>query len=113
LENWQVIRERVVGDEEPIMQVSRETGFAVNTVRKYTRSASPPRRTGAPTRTPVMAAFESEVDALLKAEPRITALRIAQVLREKHESFALGASRGTSKSHARGQFKTARLGLSD
>jgi transposase len=90
LENWQVIRERVVGGEEPIKQVSRETGFAVNTVRKYTRSASPPRRTGAPTRTPVMAAFESEVDALLKAEPRITALRIAQVLREKHESFALG-----------------------
>jgi transposase len=90
LENWQVIRERCVGEEEPMKQVSRETGFALNTIRKYTRSSSPPQRRGAPTRTPVMAEYGSEVDALLKAEPRITALRIAQVLREKHESFRLG-----------------------
>jgi transposase len=90
LENWQVIRERCVGEGEQTKPLARETGLARNTIRKYRRSSAPPQRHGAPTRTPVMAPYESEVDALLKAEPRITALRIAQILRERHDGFMLG-----------------------
>jgi len=89
LDEWQTIRERCVGKEEPKKRVSRETGIARNTVNKYVKSSSPPQRQGAPTRTPVMAAYESDVDALLRDEPKITSIRIAQVLRDKHPSFAL------------------------
>jgi transposase len=89
LENWKVIRERRVGNAEPIKHISRETGFAINTIRKYARASSPPQRDGAPTRTPLMAAYESDVDALLKQEPKITAIRIAQLLREQYPSFVL------------------------
>ena len=89
LEAWQDIRERGIGKREPIKQISRETGIAINTVRKCLRSSSPPERHGAPTRTPLMAAYESTVDALLKEEPRITAARVAQVLRANHPTFLL------------------------
>jgi len=54
LENWQDIRQRHIGQAEDIKQISRDTGFAVNTVRKYTRSSLPPKRAGAPTRTPLI-----------------------------------------------------------
>lgn len=89
LEDWQTIRERRIGNAEPIKSVARETGFAINTVRKYTTSWSPPHRCGKPTRTPEMAVYESDVDALLKLEPKITAVRIANLLREKLGSFVL------------------------
>jgi transposase len=90
LENWQVIRERGIGNAEPVKQIARDTGLAINTIRKCLRSASPPQREGAPTRTPLMAAYQCEVDALLKQEPKITSARIAQVLREEDPSFILG-----------------------
>jgi transposase len=90
LTNWQLIRERRVGNAEYVKQISRETGLAINTIRKYSRSSSPPQRSGAPTRTPLMAAYESDVDDLLKQEPKITSIRIAQLLREKNPSFILG-----------------------
>jgi transposase len=90
LEKWQVIRERCIGNKEPMKRVSEETGIALNTIRKYVRSSSPPRRCGAPTRTPLMATYESDVRSFLEADPRITATRVAQLLREKHPSFALG-----------------------
>ena len=89
LEDWQTIRERRIGNAEPIKGVSRETGFAIDTIRKYTRSSSPPRRHGNPTRTPQMGFYESDVDALLKQEPKISAVRIANLLHEKYPAFSL------------------------
>jgi transposase len=89
LDQWQDIRERGIGKQEPIKQISRETGIAINTIRKCLRSSSPPERRGSPTRTSAMTAYESDVDALLKQEPRITAARMAQVLREKYPAFVL------------------------
>jgi transposase len=90
LEDWQVIRERRIGHADAVKQISRDTGFAINTIRKYSRSSVPPQRTGAPTRTPLMAAYQSDVDALLKQEPKITSTRIAQLLRQRYPSFRLG-----------------------
>jgi transposase len=90
LEDWQDIRERRIGQAEDIKQIRRETGFAVNTIRKYTRTPSPPERTGAPTRTPLMAVYEHDVDELLRDEPKITSARIAQILRAKYATFTLG-----------------------
>lgn len=89
VEDWQLIRERCVARGEPMKQVSRETGISLNTIRKYVESSAPPERCGAPTRTPVMGAYENDVDALLKQDCKITANRIAQVLRERHPSFDL------------------------
>jgi len=37
-----------------------------------------------------MAAYENDIDELLKQEPRITSIRIAQLLRDKYPSFVLG-----------------------
>jgi transposase len=90
LDKWQDIRARGIGKQEPIKQISRETGVAINTIRKCLRSSSPPERRGTPTRTPMMSVYESDVDALLKHEPRITAVRTAQILREKDPTFSLG-----------------------
>jgi transposase len=90
LDEWHVIRERRIGHAEHVKQISRDTGFAINTIRKYSRSSSPPKRTGAPTRTPLMATYQHDVDELLKRESKITSLRIAQLLREKYPSFAIG-----------------------
>ena len=89
LEDWQVIRDRCVAKGEPQKRDSHETGISPNTIRKYVRSSTPPQRTGAPTRLPVMTAYESEVDALLKQERRLTSIRIAQILRDRHPSFNL------------------------
>jgi|HubBroStandDraft_1064217.scaffolds.fasta_scaffold34280_2 transposase len=89
MEDWQVIRKRRLVDGDGIKPLSRETKFARNTIRKYTRSSSPPKRSGAPTRTPSMAPYEGEVDALLEKEPKITSVRIGQILRESHAGFAL------------------------
>jgi transposase len=89
MEDWQVIRERCVARGEPMKRVSRETGIALNTIRKYVQSSAPPQRCGAPTRTPIMVLYEADVDALLKQDANITAARIAQVLRERHPSFDL------------------------
>jgi|HubBroStandDraft_1064217.scaffolds.fasta_scaffold460659_3 hypothetical protein len=77
MEDWQVIRKRRLVDEEGIRPLSRETKFARNTIRKYTRSSSPPKRGGAPTRIPAMAPYESEVDALLEGEPKITSVLVS------------------------------------
>ena len=37
-----------------------------------------------------MAAYEVDVDDLLKQEPKITSIRIAQILRERDPAFVLG-----------------------
>ena len=89
LEDWQVIRERRIGQGEAIKALSRDTGHAINTIRKYTTSSEPPQRRGNPTRTPDMSVYESDVDALLREEPKITAARIAYLLREHYPAFAL------------------------
>ncbi len=39
MDEWQVIRERRVGHAEHVKQISRDTGFAINTIRKYSRSS--------------------------------------------------------------------------
>lgn len=90
LEKWQLIRERCVGNREPKKRVARETGIAKNTLAKYVNSSGPPQRQGAPTRIPVMTAYEADVDDLLRNEPKITTLRIAHILRDKYPSFAVG-----------------------
>lgn len=89
LEDWQTIRENCLGQQEPMKRVAHELGISLNTVRKCVRSSSPPQRCGAPTRVAVMAAYENEVDELLARDHRITAIRIAQVLRDRYPTFAL------------------------
>jgi len=42
--DWETIRLRCGRNKEPIKLVSRETGIAPNTIRKYLRQAEPPAR---------------------------------------------------------------------
>lgn len=71
-----------VRDDEPIKVVARELGLARNTVRKYVRTiVAPqpkPRKRGH-----LLDAYQADIDALLRPHPRITAVRIGSLLREK------------------------------
>ncbi len=82
LDQWESIRIRCVRDREPIKRVARDLGLSKNTVRKYVRSLCVPqsRRTERHRR---LNAYRSHIDDLLRQSPRISAARIATVLRER------------------------------
>lgn len=82
LDIWETIRIRCVANKEPIKRVARELGISKNTVKKYLVSGVLPLPTKNVCRPSRMAAFESDVDRLLRQTPGITAKRIAQVIRE-------------------------------
>jgi len=85
--DWETIRLRCGRNKEPIKLVSRETGIAPNTIRKYLRQAEPPARRPRP-RARILDPFVSHVDELIKSTPKITAARIGSYLRE-HVDAAL------------------------
>lgn len=85
MDQWEVIRLRVVRDGEPIKRVARELRLSPNTVRKYVREV------GAPTaphyaRKAKLDGLVGVVDTLLGSTPKITAKRIGDVLREHYDS---------------------------
>ncbi len=80
LKVWESIRLRCRRDGEKIKVIARELQLAPNTVRKYARSDEPPRRKPRP-RAHVLDRYQSHIDALLRATPRITAVRIGTYLR--------------------------------
>ncbi len=82
LDIWESIRIRCVRDKEPYKRVARELGISKNTVKKYVFSNQPPIAAKPSGRAAAMQRFESEVDRLLRETPRITAARIAQILRQ-------------------------------
>ncbi len=82
LDIWETIRIRCVRDKEPYKRVARDLGISKNTVKKYVLSNQPPLPTKPTGRTASMARFETHVDRLLRETPKITAARIAQVLRQ-------------------------------
>jgi transposase len=82
LDIWETIRIRCVRDKEPYKRVARDLGISKNTVKKYVLSSQPPTTVSPRGRTASMARFEGHVDQLLRETPKITAVRIAQVLRE-------------------------------
>ena len=84
LDIWETIRLRCVGNHEPYKRVARDLGISKNTVKKYAESSTPPQWSVPPAgRTSLMSRFESHVDQLLRDTPRITASRIAQLIRER------------------------------
>jgi transposase len=82
LDIWETIRIRCVAGKEPIKRVARELGISKNTVKKYVVSGTIPLPTKNVNRPSRMSTFETEVDRLLHQTPKITARRIAQVIRE-------------------------------
>ena len=82
LDIWETIRIRCVGDKEPYKRVARDLGISKNTVKKYVLSNEPPLQALPTGRTSSMAPFGAHVDRLLRETPKITAARIAQVLRQ-------------------------------
>lgn len=86
MNQWEVIRLRVVRDGEPIKRVAREMELAPNTVRKYVReidAPAPPKYR----RRAKLDDFLTAIDALLESTPKITAKRIGDVLRERHDAL--------------------------
>lgn len=83
LDIWETIRIRCVRDKEPIKRVARDLGISKNTVKKYVHSSTPPMLAAPAGRTLLMSRFESQVDELLRETPKITAARIAQLIRER------------------------------
>ena len=80
---WETIRIRCVRDKEPYKRVARELGISKNTVKKYVQANTPPLQRAPAGRSAHMARFESHVDDLLRDTPKITASRIAQIIRER------------------------------
>lgn len=85
LQEWENIRTRHFANGESIKAISRATGFSKNTVRKYLRSDVPPIAATPPPQTARLTPYVAEIDALLRAEPKITARRVVAVLRDRHE----------------------------
>ena len=82
LDIWETIRIRCVRDREPYKRVARDLGISKNTVKKYALSNEPPMPMSPTGRTASMTRFEAHVDRLLSETPKITAARIAQVIRQ-------------------------------
>ena len=80
LKTWESIRLRCRRDGEKIKVVARDLSLAPNTVRKYARSEEPPRRKPRP-RAHLLDRYQSHIDELIRATPRITAVRIGTYLR--------------------------------
>jgi len=81
METWETIRLRCRRDKEQIKPLARELGLAPNTVRKYLRSDTPPKRTAKP-REKLLDRHQSQIDALIRSTPKITAVRIGSYLRQ-------------------------------
>lgn len=82
LDIWETIRIRCVRDKEQYKRVARDLGISKNTVKKYALSNEPPSQIVPSGRVASMARFEAHVDQLLRETPKITAARIAQVIRQ-------------------------------
>ncbi len=80
MKTWESIRLRCRRDGEKIKVVARDLSLAPNTVRKYARSEEPPRRKPRP-RAHLLDRYQSHIDELIRATPRITAVRIGTYLR--------------------------------
>lgn len=81
LDTWETIRIRCVRDKEPIKRVARELGISKNTVKKYIESNTVPIPTKHHDKGSSMSVFEADVDRLLRETPKITAVRIVQIIR--------------------------------
>ncbi len=84
LETWLNIRTRY-RNGETIQEIARNTGCSKNTVKKYLRCDVPPQQNSQINRAPILARFESEIDALIRESPTIRASRIHTLLRERLE----------------------------
>jgi transposase len=82
LDQWETIRLRCVRDGEPIKVVARDLGLSKNTVRKYVRSLQAPQHPGVD-RSCRLDAYRYHIDDWLRQSPRITAVRIGVLLRER------------------------------
>lgn len=96
MHDWETIRLRCGRNKEPIKLVSRETGIAPNTIRKYLRQSEPPIRRPRP-RARLLDPYVSHVDELIKSTPKITAARVGSYLRE-HVDAALRIDERTLRS---------------
>jgi len=81
METWETIRLRGRRDKEQIKPLARELGISPNTVRKYLRSDTPPKRSAKP-RAKLLDPYQSHIDALLQSTPQITSVRIGSYLRQ-------------------------------
>lgn len=85
LQDWQSIRARCLAGGESIKSVSRDTGYARNTIRNCLRNDKPPKASTALRRTAVLTPFTAEIDELLRGDSKLTAARITAVLRERSD----------------------------
>ena len=79
VEQWaELRREHFVGGKS-IKELARLTGLSRNTVRRALRSERPPSYERAP-RPGVLEAFKPEIHRLLKADPKLTGVRVRELL---------------------------------
>ena len=79
MEQWaELRREHFVGGKS-IKELARATGLSRNTIRRALRSDRPPGYRRAP-KLSVLEPFKSEIHRLLKADPRLSGVRVRELL---------------------------------
>jgi transposase len=79
VEQWaELRREHFVGGKS-IKQLARSTGLSRNTIRRALRSERPPSYQRPP-RTGVLEPFKHEIHRLLRADPKLTGVRVRELL---------------------------------
>lgn len=81
VESWAEIRRLHFVEKVPIREVARRTGHGRNAVRRALRSESPPRYQR-PARDSKLDLYKPEIHRLLAAEPRLSAVRIRELIAE-------------------------------
>src|SRR4029077_13968400 len=69
MDTWATIRSRCLRDGEKIKVVARELGLAPNTVRRYLRRDTSPKRIEPP-RASLYACYQTHIDDLLRSTPK-------------------------------------------
>jgi transposase len=100
MDTWATIRNRCLRDGEKIKVVARELSLAPNTVRRYLRRDTLPKRIEPP-RVSQYACYQTHIDDLLRSTPKITAIRIGSYLRENVDSEIIIRERALRKYVAR------------
>jgi len=81
METWETIRLRCLRDGEQIKPLARALDISPNTLRKYLRQSSPPKRSSV-LRAKLLDPYISHIDELLRSTPKITAVRVGSWLRQ-------------------------------
>ncbi len=80
MSQWAEVRQMHLVDKRPRKEIARRLGLDVKTVRRALASSEPPGERRSPERDRTLDVHRARIEALLKADPALSAKRIRKVL---------------------------------